>query len=612
MKDKRFYQKDITNDTDEEVFISDVLLYELNSLEEVGLDLQNCHLFRSGRHKNDMPSVCTFACFDDAMKDCIGEVSESGDGKADCDGNVIVSDHLTILGNSKKALIIAFTSGENQLFRTEVTVDSNGNFKTLKTYVEFNCLFKPHETRTTEQLMVAQICDVSKAIDEWANMRTAGLKVLEKKRPAVFCTWYYYELNVTYDDVHMNLEQIKNRQLPFDVFQIDEGWEVTLGEWRPNYKFPKPMKEIADEIREAGLTPGIWTSPFVAHDTASIWNEHPEWILRDEDGNPILFPMNDTTYYIFDISISETWDYYEELYRKLTFEWGYTYHKLDFTRAPIAAQNACFTNKYLTPAQAYRNAVLAIRRGMGDDAYFLMCGGLYDPIIGLVDAQRTGSDVLSMWSSTINKNGKTAPFTIKQSLLRYYMNNWWHNDPDALMIRKNEVMERGSRLTYGLLNDEEVKTSTLNQLIGGGIVCSTEPLDKIDDERLSNLNHILPIRPVKTEPVDILEIGRYPDHVRLKELENDDATYLVIINWDDEKVIEPTIELNEIAGDFIELSENETYSIVDFYGQKLITGLRITDVVTISAIQPHAGTIIKLSRNPLNLDAIDFSKHFLM
>ena len=43
------------------------------------------------------------------------------------------------------------------------------------------------------------------------------------------------------------------------------------------------------------------------------------------------------------------------------------------------------------------------------------------------------------------------------------MNRWWANDPDALMIRRNERMERGLRLTYGLLNEEEVKTSVINQ-----------------------------------------------------------------------------------------------------------------------------------------------------
>lgn len=288
------------------------------------------------------------------------------------------------------------------------------------------------------------------------------------------------------------------------------------------------------------------------------------------------------------------------------------YHKLDFTRAPITAEKGCFANKYITLAVAYRKAVEAIRRGMGEEADFLMCGGLYDPIIGLVDAQRTGSDVLSMWSSNINKNGKTAPYTIKQSLLRYYMNYWWHNDPDALMIRKNEVMERNSRLTYGLLNDEEVKTCTLNQLIGGGIVCSTEPMDKIDEERLANLKHILPIRPVETETVDLLQSGRFPDKVRLKEIDKDNNSYLVIINWDDAVVITPKVSVAQIAGTNMILDMSKKYAVTDFYGRKIYENLRADEEITIDHLQPHSSTILKLSEMKAETENVDYIGHYLM
>ena len=123
------------------------------------------------------------------------------------------------------------------------------------------------------------------------------------------------------------------------------------------------------------------------------------------------------------------------------------------------------------------------------DSFLLMCGGLYDPLIGIVDAQRSGSDVLSMWNS-LNRGGKTLPYTIKQNVLRYYMNEWWYNDPDAFVIRRNEKEYNGLKLSLGLLTDEEVKVSAVSQLLGGGLFSMTEPLDKIDDERLNNLYHI--------------------------------------------------------------------------------------------------------------------------
>ena len=85
--------------------------------------------------------------------------------------------------------------------------------------------------------------------------------------------------------------------------------------------------------------------------------------------------MNDTVYYVFDITNGETWGYFRELYRHFTYDWGYSYHKLDFTRAAVIYENARFANRRMTLAQAYRRAVEAIREGMGEEAFLLMCGG---------------------------------------------------------------------------------------------------------------------------------------------------------------------------------------------------------------------------------------------
>ena len=54
-------------------------------------------------------------------------------------------------------------------------------------------------------------------------------------------------------------------------------------------------------------------------------------------------------------------------------------------------------------------------------------------------------------------------------------------------------MVRNLRLTLGLLNEEEVKTAVVNQYIGGGLMCSTEPLTRIDEDRLYQIEHILPV-----------------------------------------------------------------------------------------------------------------------
>ncbi|MBQ8597245.1 MAG: alpha-galactosidase [Lachnospiraceae bacterium] len=415
----------IRNTSPRQVFLKYVTLWQADDERELHVGDGPIHVYRSGRHKNDMPGTFTLGVADERMKDVLGAMSETGD-KTEAGRGVrkLVSDHLTIFTGNERSLLVEFTGGRKQLFETELLLDAEAGFAGVSAKAVFNRYLEPGECVECEELKLVWTDRAEDEVERFAKNKALRYGSRCGERPAVFCTWYYYGLTVTYEDVKTNLEIMRERGLPFDVFQIDEGWEITLGEWEPNKKFPVPMKQVAEEICQAGYRPGIWTSPFIAHESASIWQQHPEWILKDKEGMPCLFPMNDTVYQVLDITNPATYEYFTHLYHKLTFEWGYTYHKLDFTRAAVNYEDADFFDKTVTLAEAYYKAVCAIRKGMGEEAYFLMCGGLYDPIIGLVDAQRTGSDVLSMWSSTINKNGKTAPYTIKQSGFRYYMNYW--------------------------------------------------------------------------------------------------------------------------------------------------------------------------------------------
>lgn len=611
-KNHQRYYYELTNNTAEDVFLKDYVLYEATSLTAMGLNEEDCVMYRSGRHKNDMPSVFPLGKCSEAMKDALGGMTETGDKKEGDAGNrCILSDHLTVLGNKEDYVVITFPEGRKQLVETKVYVDENGKFVRLTSGVVIEIRLTPGRCVSTEIIDIQHTKNVEQIVDEFAKEKARKYGSRAGLRPSVFCTWYYYGLTVTYEDVKTNLTKMQERKLPFDVFQVDEGWEITLGEWEPNKKFPKPMKEVAEEIKAAGYRPGIWTSPFVAHATATIWEKHPEWILKDKEGKPCLFPMNDTVYQVFDITNPATWEYFKELFHKLTFDWGYTYHKLDFTRAAVIMDNAVYYDDTITLVEAYYNAVKAIREGMGEDSYFLMCGGIYDPIIGLVDAQRTGSDVLSMWSSNINKDGKTAPYTMKQSMLRYYMNAWWDNDPDALMVRINPTMERNLRLTYGLLNDEEVKTSVINQYMGGGLVCSTEPLDKIQEDRLMNLQRIMPTIPSKCAPMHLMDANhRFPTQVKI-ELKDRCTNSIIFINWSDKMAEKLQFTLDEFL-----LPEGTTkkdsFVVADYYGGQYHSGVKVGDRLELGILKPHASTVVKLEKQAGQPIIVQSSGHFSM
>lgn len=584
------YHALITNAGAETVRLKSVCLLSVDDLPACGLGGEPYRIFRSGRHKNDMPGVFETGCMDERLRDVSSVMAESGDGMQAQSGSRVMSDHLTLIQGGEGCLSVAFLTGRDQLFQTVIALDEEAKFASLRSEVLFGIDLLPGETFQTESIRVALVRDVNQEIRDFADRKAALCGSRAARRPAVFCTWYYYGLTVTYEDVKRNLQIMKERKLPYDVFQVDEGWEVTLGQYEPNDKFLLTMKQLADEIREAGYVPGLWSSPFVAHETADVWREHPEWMLRDASGAPCLFPMNGTVYYVFDITHPAACDYFRDLYRMFTFDWGYPYHKLDFTRAAVIYEDASFYDRRITLAQAYRRAVQAIRDGMGEDAFFLMCGGLYDPIIGLVDAQRTGSDVLSMWASNINKDGKTAPYTIRQSMLRSYMNRWWANDPDALMVRVNPDMERDVRMTYGLLNGEEVKTCVVNQFAGGGIMCQTEPLDKITDDRLMEIRRILPVVDTVAEPLNWLDGERFPGAMDVY-IPQTDAHCLCVINWSDTQDKPVEIDLSQLK-----LDADAAYAVCGYYSGLYRAGVHADEKLVLGAIRPHGAEVIKIEK----------------
>jgi len=582
-----------------------------NSLSLCGVPAAEWRLYRQGRHKNDMPSVCVLGVKDGSYKDAQAGLTETGGGMKDTSTpNRFLSDQLTVLTTGAASLTMAFLTGADQMVETTLSMTPDDHFSALASSSLPECTIKPGQTISSEWLRIDRQPDALAAMNEFAADKAKIYNVKRNpKTPSVFCTWYYYGLSVTYDDVLSDLGELERRKIPFDVFQIDEGWEITLGDWRRNHKFPVPLDEVASIIQKAGFTPGIWTSPFIAHATAPICEEHPEWLLRKKNGELCLFPMNSTVYNVLDITNPAVVEWVYQLYATLR-EWGYTYHKLDFTRAPVIQSDAVFFDDTISIAAAYRRAIQAVRDGSGEDAYVLICGGLYDPVLGLVDAQRTGSDVMSMWSEHRGQDGgRTAPYTIKQSLLRYWMNDWWQNDPDALMIRRQDEPFRGLALGYGLLSDTEAITSTMNQYIGGGIVCSTEPMKKIEDDRLMLMRHIIPTVPTRVMPRDLFSGNRYPSVVDVSVSEKNWHT-VALINWADDTEMSASITLDHtLVGDFAQ--EDKTYTLCEFFSGQVVEDVRYGDTVTFGSIPVHGCALIKVMvQNPNWPQIVKSTGHF--
>ena len=575
----------VRNTSSEVLYIQNMELFRIACEDDLafGEDAwDSLHIYTHGRNKNDVPAVVRWERTRCRQS---GRMREDGSGMETTPASEAVrSDTMTLLHTDRQSLLLAYPQGDRLFCYT--TVRPLGAAPVLSSGCTPDVELLPHQSLESEPLWIQSAEDWQDLILNWADAKSTYFGLTDSRRPApsVFCTWYYYGLTVTQQDVEENLRRIQEKKIPYDVFQIDEGWEVTLGEWKPNCKFRKSMKELADEIADAGMIPGLWTSPFIAHETASVWSEHPEWRLLDRDGNPILFPMNGTVYHIFDLTAPGYTDWVRALYRKLTYDWGYRYHKLDFTRAPVLHEDAPRHDRTVPLPAAYRRAIQAVREGIGDESYLLICGGLYDPVIGLADAQRTGSDVLSLWPLST---------PVQQNLLRWYMGRWWANDADCLMLRRQEQETRNLNLTLGRLSDHEVRIILANQYASGGLLSQTEPLSAIDDDRLWQIKHLLPLIPVQATPM-LFDGGTLPTRINIQGQDRGFCE-VAFLNWNDHEPLRICLCPSEVFAQVTGQQPNTSarYLSVEFYGGDYsITAAG--EAIRLSHIPTHSADFLRI------------------
>jgi alpha-galactosidase len=266
-------------------------------------------------------------------------------------------------------------------------------------------------------------------------LKTRFGKTSFDKAPRVWCSWYSLYKWINEHVISNALHSLGD--LPFDVFQIDDGWQITHGDWEPTKKFPSGMEELAKRITATGRTAGLWMAPFMVTRLSSIFREHPDWLLRDEYGKPVPVGLTwEGVPYALDVSHPEVLEWLDKLIRKVR-GWGYAYLKLDFLYA-----GAIPGKRYQDAPRetAYRKAMQVMREAAGD-AYILACGAPVMPSLGLCDGIRVGPDVSPYWLNTPltvwlnNPNDTSTQNAIRTSLHRMWLQPIVNIDPDVMFFR---------------------------------------------------------------------------------------------------------------------------------------------------------------------------------
>lgn len=264
--------------------------------------------------------------------------------------------------------------------------------------------------------------------------------------PRVWCSWYSLYRNISEPQMLDILRDLHS--LPFDVFQIDDGWQQHIGHWQPNHRFPSGMAHLAAAVRQAGFTPGLWLAPFIAAPSSPVFQQHPEWFIQDAAGAPLPAGENwGGSFYGLDVTHPQAQQWLQELIHQVT-AWGYTYLKLDFLYG-AALRGA--RQQDIASEQAYRLAMQLVRQAAGPQTYILACGAPVLATLGLADGLRIGPDVSPFWDNydrthyLSDPTGPSCRNALSTSLARLWLKPLLHIDPDVVFFRTR----------YNLLQPEE-------------------------------------------------------------------------------------------------------------------------------------------------------------
>ena len=347
------------------------------------------------------------------------------------------------------------------------------------------------ERRDLHDVLVATSAPTEALLADWATIvgRRGGARTDAEFRVG-WCSWYHYLHDVTRADIDANLALVD--EWPFDVFQVDDGFQSAIGDWLTvDARFGGDLESMAAAIERRGRCPGLWLAPFLAAPDSRVAIEHPEWLARGLDGEPLPNMFNppwgggrEGLMYGLDPTVPEVREHLRSLAATLV-AMGYRYLKLDFTFSP--SFDGVWADRSFTAAQRVRAGLDAIREGAGDDVFLLGCGVPLANSVGVVDANRIGADVAPSWNrgrgeSMLSGYAGTQPATrhawAATAVRSFLHRRAWLNDPDCVMLRAERTE----------LTPEAAHTWARAVGVSGGMVVVSDDLSLLGAEARAMLD----------------------------------------------------------------------------------------------------------------------------
>ncbi|MGO8700597.1 MAG: alpha-galactosidase [Limisphaerales bacterium] len=129
--------------------------------------------------------------------------------------------------------------------------------------------------------------DMSRKFHKWA--RAFGIRDGDQPRSVLLNNWEATGFDFDFNRIAGLFAPA--REIGAELFLLDDGWfgnryprvndHAGLGDWQPNRsRLPNGLGPLAAEAVQRGLRFGIWIEPEMVNPQSDLFNQHPEWAIR--------------------------------------------------------------------------------------------------------------------------------------------------------------------------------------------------------------------------------------------------------------------------------------------------------------------------------------------
>ncbi|MCX8095722.1 MAG: alpha-galactosidase [Caldisericia bacterium] len=308
------------------------------------------------------------------------------------------------------------------------------------------------------------------------------IKIFEVKKPIFeqnfnkkiygWTSWYYYYRNINKDEIFKNIEAIDRIPFKINYFQIDDGWQESIGDWKENEKFKGSLEEISHKLIEKNILPGIWLAPFIVEKNSSIFKRRKDLLLKNKRGE--IFPCGYNPlwsgyFYPLNIENEEVKDKILNILHNLR-EIGFRLFKLDFLYAGFI-KGETKISRY----EKFINFMKDIREVL-KDSIILGCGAPYILKEGVFDILRIGPDTMDGWKNSLLRllgfEGRVEAYnSLRNTLLRnIFSPQKFLFDPDVIFLKPKK------------LNDFEKETIILVNYLLSNFIFFSDPIYNLNSD----------------------------------------------------------------------------------------------------------------------------------